>query len=327
MDGGAFIVNGTDDVIISRNIIRKNGDSGVYFSSSESSITLTNNTITENTADGNGGGIFINSVYSDGVTTLTNNTIIGNKASQNGGGFYLICPEEDNIAYIYNNIIWGNEGAEGGDIYYDSHIYSVANLYNNNFHDIEGSPFTEDVDNIDNDPLLVNPEQGDYHLLADSPCIDKGTANAPELPATDFEGDPRIIGIAPDIGADEYDPTAPPTSTSTTTTIPITTTIALTSTTTILSTTTTPADSTTTTTIDGSCTSGVIYGEHSEETELLRYFRDNVLSQTPEGQELIELYYQWSPVIVKAMEEDEEFKEDIKEMIDGILPLIGKEIE
>ena len=35
-----------------------------------------------------------------------------------------------------------------------------------------------------------------------------------------------------------------------------------------------------------------IYGEHSEETELLRYFRDNVLNQTPEGQEIIKLYYQ-----------------------------------
>ena len=70
------------------------------------------------------------------------------------------------------------------------------------------------------------------------------------------------------------------------------------------------------------CITKEIYGEHSEETELLRHFRDNVLSKIPEGQELIELYYQWSPVIVKAMEEDEEFKEQVKEMIDGILLLI-----
>ena len=31
--------------------------------------------------------------------------------------------------------------------------------------------------------------------------------------------------------------------------------------------------------------------------------------------------------MVKAMEEDEEFKEDIREMIDGIFPLIRGEIE
>ena len=75
------------------------------------------------------------------------------------------------------------------------------------------------------------------------------------------------------------------------------------------------------------CPSETIYGEHSEETELLRYIRDNVLGKSQEGRELIKLYYQWSPMIVQAMEADEEFKEDIREMIDGILPLIGGEVE
>jgi hypothetical protein len=42
------------------------------------------------------------------------------------------------------------------------------------------------------------------------------------------------------------------------------------------------------------------------------------------GQEIIKLYYQWSPVIVKVMEEDEEFKGGVKEMIDGVLMLIGE---
>jgi hypothetical protein len=70
------------------------------------------------------------------------------------------------------------------------------------------------------------------------------------------------------------------------------------------------------------CPTTLACGEHSEEVKLLRYFRDNVLSQTPEGQELIRLYYQWSPVIVKAMEGDEKFKEEVKEMIDGVLELI-----
>jgi len=72
------------------------------------------------------------------------------------------------------------------------------------------------------------------------------------------------------------------------------------------------------------CLSKEIYGEHSKETELLRYFRDNLLNTTPEGQEIIKLYYQWSPAIVKVMEEDEEFKEEVKEMVDGVLVLIGE---
>jgi hypothetical protein len=70
-----------------------------------------------------------------------------------------------------------------------------------------------------------------------------------------------------------------------------------------------------------------IYGNHSEETEILRCFRDNVLSRTQEGQQLIQLYYQWSPVIGKAMEEDEEFKAAVKGMIDFVLPVIEKPLE
>jgi len=70
-----------------------------------------------------------------------------------------------------------------------------------------------------------------------------------------------------------------------------------------------------------------IYGEYSEEVELLRAFRDEVLSQSPVGQEIIELYYQWSPVIVKAMEKNEEFKKEVEGMIDGVLELIAEEAE
>ena len=71
------------------------------------------------------------------------------------------------------------------------------------------------------------------------------------------------------------------------------------------------------------CPSVKIYGDTTEEVALLRYFRDNLLSKTPAGQEIIRLYYKWNPVIAKAMEEDEEFKKKVKEVIEGILTLIG----
>jgi hypothetical protein len=70
------------------------------------------------------------------------------------------------------------------------------------------------------------------------------------------------------------------------------------------------------------CPIALIYGKSSEETELLRDFRDNILHQTPDGREIIRLYYEWSPVIVRAMEEDEEFKKEVKELIDEVLPLL-----
>jgi ABC-type amino acid transport substrate-binding protein len=85
--------------------------------------------------------------------------------------------------------------------------------------------------------------------------------------------------------------------------------------------------STTTTSTTQHCPSEVIYGDYSEETQLMRNFRDELLCKTPVGQEIIRLYYEWSPVIVKAMELDENFKKEIKEKIDEILPMIKVEIK
>jgi hypothetical protein len=64
-----------------------------------------------------------------------------------------------------------------------------------------------------------------------------------------------------------------------------------------------------------------------KDLRILRKFRDEVLSKTPLGQEIIRLYYEWSPAIAKAMEEDEEFREDVKEMIDAVLGLVVGEAE
>ena len=75
------------------------------------------------------------------------------------------------------------------------------------------------------------------------------------------------------------------------------------------------------------CFAETVYGKHSKEAELMRSFRDNVLSQTLEGKELMRLYYELSPVIVEVMEADEGFKEDMKGMIDGALGLIVEETE
>ena len=47
----------------------------------------------------------------------------------------------------------------------------------------------------------------------------------------------------------------------------------------------------------------------------------------PEGQELIKLYYKWSPLIVRAMENDEELTQEVKTLVDDILPLIKSEVK
>jgi hypothetical protein len=76
-----------------------------------------------------------------------------------------------------------------------------------------------------------------------------------------------------------------------------------------------------------SCPVVQLYGEGSEQVQLLRNFRDMVLQETREGQQLIKLYYVWSPVLARALDQDDGFRAEIREMIDGIVPVLQGEVE
>jgi len=104
-----------------------------------------------------------------------------------------------------------------------------------------------------------------------------------------------------------------------TTTVPVSTTVPVF--------TTTSSSSLTTTTISQPCPVELIYNEDSEEAVLLRYIRDTILRTTPEGREVIKLYYALSPSVVKAVKEDEGFREEVREMVDRVLGLIWEGAE
>jgi ABC-type amino acid transport substrate-binding protein len=87
------------------------------------------------------------------------------------------------------------------------------------------------------------------------------------------------------------------------------------------------AASTTTTSEPASCPSEEVYGVNAEETALIRKLRDDVLSKTGEGQAFIKLYYQLSPALLQAMTENRAFKQEVKEIIDLIVPVIREGIE
>ncbi len=180
LKGCAYIINNT----ISHNSANKYGG-GL----AECSDNIANNVIWDNFASYRGGGLY------QCRGSIQNNTIYGNSAGSSGGGL------SECSATVSNCIIWQNTASYPAQIH-DSTIPSYSCIQN----------WTRgDVGNITSDPQLVDPANGNFHLLATSPCIDAGEY-IPDL-TEDFEGDPRPYdgtyeqrgdGSDFDIGADEY---------------------------------------------------------------------------------------------------------------------------
>jgi hypothetical protein len=143
--------------------------------------TIRNCTIIGNSAAGAGGGL------ARGDAMIINCTITGNTAGIEGGG--ISCPYDD--PRIKNCIVWGNQPDE---------LYtSTATV---TYCDIEGG--WEGVGNTDVDPEFVDEANGDYHLMWDSACVDAGDPEfVPEEGEVDIDGEPRVMGVRVDMGADE----------------------------------------------------------------------------------------------------------------------------
>jgi len=80
--------------------------------------------------------------------------------------------------------------------------------------------------------------------------------------------------------------------------------------------------STTTTTVPD-CPVVILYGDQGRETKALRLFRDATLNTTPEGRQLVDLYYRLSPMLIQALEHDEEFKNELRVLLDSLIGSSG----
>ncbi|MHC4455863.1 MAG: outer membrane protein assembly factor BamB family protein [Planctomycetota bacterium] len=178
--------------------------------------TIINCIITGNMAEAKGGGM-----YNIGETRplISNCTISSNLAEEEGGGIFC---RDDAEPRLTNTILWFNE--DNGDIVELAQIcggnpeVTYSCIQDDDPNDMN-VPFS-DWDNIDDDPMFVrNPDDGgdgwgegdnddfgDLHLQIGSPCIEAG---APYFWAgpnnVDMDGQPRLMGIRVDIGADEFE--------------------------------------------------------------------------------------------------------------------------
>ena len=246
-NGGAIRVGNSDTVNLT-NVVIADSVSGVSGGglSSSGNLTLTNSTVSENSA-ANGGGILNGS---PGSLTINSSTVSGNYAGGSGGGgldnkytaSLTNVTVSDNFTSgpgggilhsglgspsitLTNVTLGGNSGASGSGIRHDDPAtLRNAVLANNAATNCTGAvPLTNNGGNLDTgstcgfalsgvDPLL-GPLQNNggltatRELMAGSPAINAATACPP--PSTDQRGAARPQGPACDIGAFEYGAAAP----------------------------------------------------------------------------------------------------------------------
>jgi len=218
------VVNsGTGNINASGNLFVGNTSTGTgagggaeFFSGGGGSIVAANNIFFKNQSDTIAGGLLFQFgalATAGGSLTLVNNTLTGNTAVGDGGGINVAFVDPSETINLYNNIIFGNtsSGGTGQDIFIeDGGIAATINLFNSDFSDVcfgstgiacDPTGLANVGNNINQDPLLVDPTNGDFNLGVGSKAIDTGDSAAPNLPTVDYAGNPRIIGPAPDMGA------------------------------------------------------------------------------------------------------------------------------
>ncbi len=202
-DGGGMLNNGRNsdsnpvltNLTLSGNQARYGG--GMYNTGWDGvgSPSLINVLLSGNHATRSGGGLYNVSVSN---LPLTNVTLSGNQADEFGGG--ILNSHSD--LEMTNVIIWGNEAESEGRQLFNSQTTLVLSytLISEGENDIYTSDTSEVIygDGVLNeDPLFVSPNTGNYRLQVSSPAIDAGDNTAPELSGitTDLDGHTRFTDM------------------------------------------------------------------------------------------------------------------------------------
>ena len=249
--GGIFNLNGA--LIVNNCTISGNGAAfsggGIANSASGAgaTLTITNSTISDNSATANDGGGILNgaagSVASIASVIVSNSTLSGNSATGNGGAAANVADVPDLARLtITNSTISDNSAtANGGGIYNQGNAQfqigstvlnagsSGENIFNGGQATSLGYNLSSDDgagiligtgDQINTDPML-GPLQDNggptftHALLPGSPAIDAGDPSFAPPPAFDQRGPgfPRVSGSVIDIGSFEVQAGGTPTPT------------------------------------------------------------------------------------------------------------------
>ncbi len=199
--GGIFLRSGIERVVIRNCEIRNNDGTGLICN--EATVHLIESLISGNIGTGHqqfAGGVDLGFSHDN---IFINVSIIGNTATnEDGAGGIFFGSFHDGAGStltMVNSIVYDNVPTQIG-IWVRGEGPEIASLACD-YCDVENGEeginvgFGNRVEwgdgNIDEDPLFADPENGDYHPTADSPCIDAG----------DPESDPDPDGSRADMGA------------------------------------------------------------------------------------------------------------------------------
>lgn len=172
--GGGMYINNNSPTI--QNIIIRNNNAGDYGGGLylTQSFLVGNNLLIYGNDALTGGGIY---VYDAVSSTTFNNITLANNTAWNGGGAWL----EKSDATFNNSIIWGNTvGGYGNQLVA---IDGTATLnhccYSNSDNDIKtkyggGGTIIATNDNTIYNPKFKDPDNNDFRLVGNSPCVDAG---------------------------------------------------------------------------------------------------------------------------------------------------------
>jgi len=184
-------------------------------STDDTSFLLNHCVVSNNYAAGQGSALFRCLVRNSLVTANNSASVSGSGFAVGNGSTFENCTITGNTSYLSpvllgtakNCIIYGN-AAVGGASFYTSAVTATFCC-----HDIpSGSLVSGSGNNITSNPLLQSGLPALPFIIAtNSPCVNAGTMLPwMDTQAVDFFGDPRVSGIAPDIGAYEIQATHPP---------------------------------------------------------------------------------------------------------------------
>ena len=219
--GGMAIVNATAEIVDCTITNNRAGSFGGGVYCVDSTVTMENVIVADNEST-NGGGITLgfSSVLMIGCRMLRNDAFVPlNPMGIGGSGGAIRASDSDVVAV--NCLFEGNISNNGGLVKDPSdfgsyHFDSCTIIVEPN--DIVltrhkpfivdncivfgaqvlpgGAEITDSWYNVD--PLFVDPDNGDFHLKPESPCIDAGTSDGP---AEDLDGNPRPVDV-PGTGRD-----------------------------------------------------------------------------------------------------------------------------